>query len=130
MKKLVKIKTKPVSYYKKKADKLFSDFIRDRDGWKCLTCGKEGDNKSIQCGHYETRGCIQLRYHEKNAHAQCVVCNIFKKGNYPVYAVKMLEKYGPDILYELDEVYKKSKIEVGKFGVDFYKEIIKKYTPV
>jgi hypothetical protein len=120
-------KDKSTSWYKKKADKVFSDFIRQRDGGVCITCGNRKDWKYQQAGHYHSRSCVALRYNEKNVNCQCVACNVFKGGNYPIYAIKMIEKYGDNILYELDEILKESKKNIGKYGKDFYKGIIKKY---
>ena len=81
----------------------------------------------MQNGHYITRGVIATRYDEINNHCQCPTCNIFLKGNYTTYAVKMMEKYGDNILYDLDEIVKESKRNPKKYSTDFYKDIINKY---
>lgn len=122
-----KIKLISISKLKKKADKLFSIFIRQRDGGKCITCGKIDEWKYMQAGHYIQRDCLALRYDEKNVNCQCYACNVLRKGNYPIYAIKMIEKYGDDILFELDEIFKESKKNIKKYGREFYQEVIKKY---
>jgi hypothetical protein len=124
---LLKPKKVSVSKLKKKADLLFSNFIRKRDKGKCFTCGCVKEWKHQQCGHYVSRSCLPLRYDERNCHCQCVGCNIFKKGNMDVYALKLMKKYGEDILYDLDEIKKESIKNPGKYGSEFYQRIIDIY---
>ena len=124
---LKKKKDKSTSWYLKKADGLFSKFIRDRDKHTCYTCGKKMPPNLSQNGHYISRSCTALRFHEANSHCQCVACNIFKKGNYPVYSLKLLKEYGDNILYELDEIAKEIKRNIKHYGKDYYKKIIELY---
>jgi len=106
-----------ISQLKKKADKIFSLYIRKRDG-ACFTCG---NSENLQCGHYIPRDCLELRYDEKNCHAQCVGCNVFRKGNYTVYAMNLMRKYGDNILYDLDEIVKKYKADgLRKYPKQYY----------
>lgn len=126
-----------MSKLRKEADKVFSIWIRERDEWVCFTCGTRvedlGDWKQrrlMHAGHYVSRTCLALRYEEKNVHAQCWQCNIAKKGNYPVYAIKMIDKYGEQFLRELDRIYRGSKAVPFKYGREFYENIIKKYKTV
>lgn len=128
IKPLHKIKVKPISYYKKLADRKFSEFIRQRDWWRCITCWIIKPWKEMQNWHYITRWVIALRYDERNNNCQCFWCNIFKKWNYTVYAIKMMEKHWDDILYELDEIVKESKRNITKHWRDFYQNIIKQYS--
>jgi 5-methylcytosine-specific restriction endonuclease McrA len=126
---LQKPKKKPIkiSVLKKKADKVFSDFIRQRDNGTCFTCGCVKDWKEQQNGHYISRSCLALRYDETNCHCQCVACNVFKGGNYTAYAVKMMEKYGANKLKELEEIKRDSMANIKKYGKEFYLDIIEKY---
>lgn len=112
-----------VSKLKKVADKVFSDYIRQRDGYTCFTCGKKGDKTSIQNGHYVSRSFNSLRFDERNTAAQCVGCNIFRRGNMDAYAVALIRKYGSEILETLAAEKKKIK----QFTVRELEEIIKKY---
>jgi len=127
IKKLVKKKKIKITTVKKEADRLFSIFVRQRDSATCITCGSEKEWKYQQNGHYIPRSCLALRYDERNGNCQCVACNVFKKGNYTVYALKMIEKYGDNILYELDEILKDSIANPKPYGVEFYQDIINKY---
>jgi hypothetical protein len=55
-------------------------------------------------------------------------CNVFKKGNYPIYSLKLIEKYGANILYELDEIVRKYKADgLRKYTKDFYIKIIERF---
>lgn len=65
--------TASTSTLKKQADRAMSDYIRERDHWKCCTCPDSG--KHIQNGHYIPRQTLALRYDETNCHAQCPSCN-------------------------------------------------------
>ncbi len=117
-----------ISQLKKKADALFSAFIRQRDGGKCITCGKFDEWKYMQAGHYISRDITELRYDPRNVNCQCYGCNVAKKGNYPVYAIKMIEKHGANILFELDEIVKKYKADgLRQYKKDFYIAIIGQY---
>lgn len=109
---------------KKKLDAVFSVFIRRRDKGVCFTCGNKKPWKYQQNGHYVTRGCMQLRWDERNCNCQCAGCNIFKNGNYTEYAVRLVRKYGPTILEELD----KEKWKIRKMTRANYEDLIAHYT--
>jgi hypothetical protein len=112
-------KVQSISKLKKTADSVFSVWIRKRDK-RCVTCDSK---ENLQCGHYISRSCNQLRYDEVNCNAQCVACNVFKRGAMDVYALYLERKYGPEILYWLSA--EKNKLKQWKVGE--LQEIIKKY---
>lgn len=71
-----------VSALTKKADKIFSEYIRTRDNLKtsgtlekgvCITCWET--SHSIQCWHFITRARKSVRWNEYNANGQCPWCN-------------------------------------------------------
>lgn len=93
---------KSVRQLKKILDATFSLFIRQRDKGICFTCGVQKPTKEMQCGHYISRSYTNLRFDERNCHAQCVGCNVFKYGNLTVYALKLIEQHGVVILEELE----------------------------
>ena len=43
-----------------------------------------------------------MYFNEKNANGQCLKCNYFGSGKTSIYAMKLVKKYGPDILEELN----------------------------
>lgn len=128
IKKTVKKAKKPTrSQLIKKLDKVFSDYIRQKDAVdgmaQCVTCGDIKEWKYQQNGHYMSRGNFATRWDETNCHVQCAACNVFKKGNYTEYALFMIEKYGPEKLTEL-----RDKARAGrKFTTVELQEMIKKY---
>jgi hypothetical protein len=87
-----------ISSLKKKADAVFSEFIRKRyaDGEgkvTCCTCGTTKHWTEMDSGHFIGRSCNMLRYHPMNAHAQCRSCNRGGRRVMP-YIKFMFERYG------------------------------------
>ncbi len=85
----------------KKIDRLnevFSRFIRRRDcgfGFgRCISCGKLIEFKGCDCGHYENRKHMALRFDEQNCNAQCISCNRFDEGNKSGYRRGLIAKIG------------------------------------
>ena len=112
-----------VSSFKKKLDKVFSDFIRQRDKGVCFTCGTRKPWKEMQNGHFISRSHNAMRFDERNCNCQCVGCNVFKSGNMPAYAINLQSKYGNEILKTL---YKAGQ-KVKQFSVPELKKMIQKY---
>lgn len=61
-----------------KADVLFSEYIRRRDG-KCVRCGRRGEGEKgivgLQCSHYFGRGAESTRFDDKNCDTLCFGCH-------------------------------------------------------
>jgi len=117
-------KERSLSWFKKKADKVFSEYIRQRDKGVCFTCGNKKRWQDQQCGHYISRQYNELRYDERNANAQCKYCNIFKKGNLDEYAIQLIRKFGINIL---EEFWKKKHFKNKIFKVPELEELIRTY---
>lgn len=79
---------------KKKADAVFSLYIRQRDHGTCITCSTQKPIAQMQAGHFIRRSITHLRFDEQNVNCQCVGCNIFKHGNLYIYGLKLDQKYG------------------------------------
>jgi len=122
-----KPKKKSISKLKKEADAAFSLYIRTRDSKNglsiCFTCGVMKPISEMQGGHYMPRNHLNTRYDEQNNHTQCVSCNVFKHGNMPVYTIRLMEKYGDDIIKEL---YRRAR-EIKQFREADYLELIETY---
>ena len=89
-----------------KLDGLFSKFIRrshadGRGNLRCFTCEKVAPIAEMDCGHFIGRQHKATRWLERNAHPQCRYCNRYCEGRKDVYALRLMEKYGPNILLEL-----------------------------
>lgn len=82
--KVSKVRKPSVARLKKKADDVFSRYIRNtfsKDGkCSCYTCGKVMDIKQAQCGHFISRVYTATRWSVDNCRPQCVGCNIFGGG--------------------------------------------------
>lgn len=60
------------------ADAKFSTFIRERDNWTCMRCGKRYDppTRALHCAHCFTRGSKATRHDPTNAQAACYGCHV------------------------------------------------------
>jgi hypothetical protein len=89
------------------ADKWFSLYARtyySKDGiCECYTCGKKFPIKEIDCGHYVSRTCGNLRYDLRNVRPQCKWCNRFCEGKKDEFSLR-LEAETPGILKELNNL--------------------------
>lgn len=95
------------------ADKVFSDFIRTRDGWKCQRCGTPytPPTKALQCSHYFGRGAENTRFDPENCDALCTYCHSYwgstDKEGYRNFKIKQLGQAGFDRLMIRSNTYKK-----------------------
>jgi len=78
---------------------LMSEFVRRRDRGICFTCGDRRDWKQQQAGHFVHKN--SLDFDERNVNCQCARCNKWLHGNLTVYAMRLMEKYGKEIVNDL-----------------------------
>lgn len=114
-----------VSKLKKKADALFSQYVRLRDSDKygygtCITCGVRKPWKEGQAGHFIKRSVSTLRYDEENVNFQCYQCNVLKYGEQYKYAQELDLKYGDGTAKKLHD----RRYETHKFSIDELEQII------
>lgn len=129
MVKLKKTKTSTRSRLVKKADTVFSTFIRLRDSNRkgivtCPLCWWKWPRKQAQNMHFITRACWLFRYDEENCVAGCMRCNVILNWNYITYTRYMQNKYW---IEKVDEMISNSK-KVYKLQTYELEEIINKYT--
>ncbi len=84
---------------KRKLWRLISAYVRERDNWTCITCGKvargEEDHAMFDGGHYKPEGIYKsVQFDLVNVNCQCRGCNRYNHGNLGTYAEKLIEKYG------------------------------------
>lgn len=123
-----------VASLKKRADAVFSKYIRYRDSEngfsECFTCGIQKPIAQMQAGHFISRAVNVLRYDEINVHAQCYSCNVMKHGDLYTYAKRLDESHGDGTAEELHsqrfETHKFTISELEKIVSD-YKALVKEY---
>jgi hypothetical protein len=84
---------------KKKAWRLFSEYIRRRDAdeggtLSCITCGKLMHWKEAHAGHAIPGRHNAVLLDPEITFGQCPVCNLWKSGNYPIYTTVLIKKHG------------------------------------
>ncbi len=108
-KKKPKIKIQSVKKLKGKAWYWFSLYIRNRDRWQCVTCGKIGKGAQIHAGHFIPGRHNVILFDERGVHAQCYQCNVPLKGNPRAYDKFMRERYGEEVIKELEQLDRQTK---------------------
>ena len=94
-----RVKPKTVKYLRKLAWTLLSKIVRnkyaDHRGFcTCYTCGSVGPMSEMQAGHAIGGRNNSVLLDESIIRVQCVRCNIFLRGNYPVFAAKLIRENG------------------------------------
>ena len=109
--------------------------IRDcggRDGYaNCISCGVLFPFDKLDGGHFIPKTSSAIRFDERNINAQCVKCNRYLSGNSRHYLKGMINKYGQEVVDELEGmefVSKKWTIEELYRRIEYYKEQVKLLT--
>lgn len=92
-----RLKKETVSTLMKEADRLFSLKIRGigiNEQNQCFTCEKFFSAKKLQCGHYLSRFYKAARWDFDNARPQCMMCNMWKRGDLVVYRQNLIKEIG------------------------------------
>lgn len=135
-----------LSSLEKKAWKVFSRWIRDRDSTeglyiydyadnaircgKCFTCGSTTPTEGINSGHgghFCKSGIKNIKFNERNVHLQCARCNLYLDGNEGWYAINLDKRYGTGTaegLKELESIYRRDGYKLTR---DYLNLIIEKY---
>ena len=112
---------------KKKLDAVFSKVIRHSHAVNgvvtCYTCGKVGEVKTMQCGHFVSRQYLATRWSKDNTRPQCAGCNLFGDGKPLDFEENLKEEIGDVKVEEM----KKSRHQIIKLDVKWYEAEIKKY---
>lgn len=111
--------------YLREAQAAFNAFIRERDKDKpCICCGRSSTGVSglhshaWDCGHYRSTGSApHLRFDERNAHRQKVLCNRYGAGRAVDYRIGLIARIGLAAVEELeaDNTPRKWDVEELKF---------------
>lgn len=112
------------SFWAKKAQSKFNQYIRERDKEKpCISC-KTTNNVKYDAGHYVPRGrSSALAFNEFNCHKQCSsYCNMHLSGNLIQYRSALIEIYGEEKVLWLEGNH-----EMPKYRIEDYKNIYNIY---
>lgn len=128
----------------RKADKVFSEWIRKRDsvtyiedeqGFSkragyCVTCNKltpaEGKGTG-HCGHFIQRGCKTTRFVPENAALQCNYCNTYRYGEQFKFGLAIDSRWGEGTALKLHEMEAEYKKNGYKYTREELEGIIEKY---
>lgn len=86
------------------ADKAFSLYIRTRDNWSCVRCGRryEPPTSALHCSHYFGRGRENTRFDPENCDSLCYGCHQHwgsaDKEGYRQFKINQLGQAGFDLL--------------------------------
>jgi hypothetical protein len=128
-------KMKKLSYYKSRAWKMFSLYIRTRDcllttrrqdTGKCVTCGQVFHFKDLQAGHAIGGRNNSILFDEELVNAQCRSCNLFG-GKYAEYSVWFINKYGLERWQEKVHLKKRSVVLKRDDYIAIFEEYKKKH---
>ena len=105
----------------------FQMWVRYRDNWTCVVCGKhidpgqEGAKQLMHAGHYISRKYKSLLMDPKNCNSQCRSCNWKQnlEGVDERYTKYVIDKYGASIL----DYYNKKKNEIKKISSYEWEEL-------
>lgn len=84
---------------KNKCWRLFSEYIRRKDAdaggtEHCYTCEALAHWKELQCGHGIGGRHNAVLFDEEICRPQCVRCNVFMRGQYPIFTAKLIRENG------------------------------------
>lgn len=135
---------KPLSKLRAEAQAAFNAFIRARDkaaGHPCICCGQPLDwgavgvrGHAVDAGHYRSTGSApNVRFDERNVHAQRVVCNRHGAGRAVDYRIGLVRRIGLEAVEALEsdntprryraEDYRRIKAEYSAKLKDFMASI-------
>jgi rubredoxin len=116
------------SKLKKELIRIFSLYIRERDGYKCVICGRTRESTVIQNGHLITCSSGSTQFDELNCHCQCRDCNYTHEYHPEIYTSWFIKKYSLeayDMLCIKSRKSTKFKAADFKIMIELYKKKIK-----
>jgi len=120
--------TKSLPGLKKQAWKLLSEYVRRKDAdeggtVECFTCRALSYWKEVDCGHFVPGRSGSVLLDERICRPQCKRCNIFLRGNYHAYTLRMIDEVGREKVEE----YLALKNQVKKWSRSDLEMFIKEY---
>ena len=78
------------------ADKLACEFVLERDGYRCQSCGRDERTRYLEWCHILTRGARYLRWEPSNAVALCHADHVYFTDHPVQWRRFIAEQFGPD----------------------------------
>ena len=100
--------------------KIFSEYVRRKAQGRCYICHSTHDWRETDASHY-LHG--RLDYSETNVKACCRKCNRFMHGNLGLYAERLINDYGRNVLVEL----RQEAAQIKKWTIEELEAKIKEY---
>lgn len=113
---------------KGKAWEACRKYICERDGWKCVTCGRSKvDGWVMNAGHYQPVGKVgsnnTLSWDENNIFCQCAYCNGMGQGEQEKMGQHIKRVLGEKKRQELlSRVNKLDPVKNWQGVIDYYKQ--------
>ena len=122
----------PISKLKAKLWKVFSEYIRKRDGGICFTCGRKAEGSGYHAGHFISKsvGGIVLYFHPENVRGQCYNCNINLGGNSYIFGQKLGEKKVKELYALKNGPPQKWDVARYEFEIAWYKNLLEEIESV
>jgi hypothetical protein len=123
------LKKKPtLKSLKNKCWRIFSEYIRRKEADEggtnyCFTCGQPKFWKELQAGHFIGGRTNSVLFNEEIVKPQCLMCNVFLRGNYGKYTLRMLDLHGRE---KVDE-FMSLKHHVKKYTQSDLEALITEY---
>lgn len=132
-----KKKTATLRALKNKCWKIFSEYIRRKEADEggtnyCFTCGQPKFWKELQAGHFIGGRTNAVLFNEEIVKPQCLMCNVFLRGNYGRYTLKMIDLHGREKVEEFmalkHQVVKYTRSDLEAL-IESYKNKLKELEP-
>ncbi len=111
------------------ADKFFSRYVRESQGWKCQRCSRQYDRdeaNALQASHYFGRANEATRFAPENVDALCMGCHQLygstNREDYREFKIKQLGAEGFKKLIVLSNSYKRKdrKLEAIRWKAAYF----------
>ncbi|WP_034752986.1 recombination protein NinG [Chryseobacterium daeguense] len=128
-KKVRKEKLKTHKDWLQDLQKVFNEFIRERDkGLPCISCGCKIEGNGHASHFFSVGSHPNLRFNENNVHVSCVECNLHKHGNLAEYSIRLPKRIGLE-LYSNLVLHKNLALKLSvpeiKEKIEYYRKKIK-----
>ncbi|CAI1182408.1 recombination protein NinG [Serratia proteamaculans] len=118
-----KADVKPIKHWEDLTQRVFNDYIRERDRDEpCISCGSY-QAYEWHAGHYRTVAkASQLRFSEENTNKQCHSCNTHQSGNINPYRINLTLKIGEERVVAVENdntIHRYTRVELDEIRAHY-----------